>query len=166
MKGFRLLVFSFGLSVCIAGMASAKGGTTTYTSEEMGFSIKHPSSWKNANVKGGNIVVLFMGGAFNRNIQVIYDRGGEEGGRAALDRLAKILGSQKELSAEWRVVNGIRSFVQVVEWKSALGNSNALRLMAPLGDRYFLVMGVSPAGEFQKLRPLLEECVFSFKITK
>ena len=166
MKGIKSLVLSFLLLVFLAGMASAQEGTTTYTNDEIGFSIEHPASWKNANVKGGNIVVMFVGGAFNRNVQVMYNKGGEESGKAALERLAKILRTQKELSAEWKVVNGLRSFVQVVEWKSALGNSNAIRLMAPLGDHYFLMMGVSPAGEFQKLRPLLEKCVFSFKITK
>ena len=166
MKAFQSLVLSFGLLVYLSGMALAQESTTTYTNEEIGFSIEHPVSWKNAKVQGGKIVVLFMGGAFNRNVQVMYDKGDEEAGIAALERLAKILRTQKELTAEWKVINGLRSFVQVVEWKSALGNSNAIRLMAPLGDRYFLVMGVSPAGEFQKLRPLLEKCVFSFKITK
>ena len=166
MKCFQSLVLSFGLLVFLAGMASAQENTTTYTNEEVGFSIQHPASWKKVNIKGGNIIVLFTGGVFNRNVQVMYGKGGEEAGQAALERLSKILRTQKELSAEWKVVNGLRSFVQIVEWKSELGNSNAIRMMSPLGDHFFLVMGVSPAEEFQKLRPLLEKCLFSFKVTK
>ena len=162
----RAFVLSFGLLVFLAGTVSALESTTTYTNEEIGFSIEYPASWKNANIKGGNIVALFTGGAFNRSVQVMYDKGGEEAGMTALKKLSRILRTQKELSTEWKVVNGLRSFVQTVEWKSALGNSNAIRLMAPIGDNYFLVMGVSPADEFKKLGPLLEKCLFSFKVTK
>ena len=144
----------------------AEEATETYVNKSIGFSFDYPASWKNANVKGGNIVVMLTGGAINRNVQVLHDKGGEEAGIAALERLANILKTQKELTAEWREINGRRSFFQVVEWSSPLGDTRAVRLMVPDGDRYFLVMSVCPAGEFDALGPLLTKCVLSFRITE
>lgn len=140
--------------------------TTTYVNNDMGFTIEHPSSWKNTHVEGGNIVVLFMGGAMNRNIQVMYDKGGEEAGTAALQKLAEILGTQKELSAEWKDINGRRSFLQEVEWTSMIGSNWAVRLMVPKEDHFFLVMGVCPSREVDDLGPLIRQCVLSFQVTR
>jgi hypothetical protein len=109
---------------------------------------------------------MLTGGAFNRNVQVMHDKGGEKAGMATLERLAKTLKTQKEHEAEWREVNGRRSFFQVVEWSSPLGDNRAVRLMIPDGDHHFLVMGVCPAKEFDTLGPLLTKCVLSFRITK
>jgi hypothetical protein len=166
---FRFKYFAFLgfiISVVLAVGAVAKEDTQAYVHKELGFSFDYPVSWKNANVKGGNIVVMFTGGAINRNVQVIHDKGGEKAGISTLERLAKILKTQKEKIAEWRVVNGRRSFFQLVEWSSPLGDNRAVRLMVPEGDHYFLVMGVCPAGEFDTLGPLLTQCVLSFRITK
>lgn len=162
-------LFCLILSIsCVCSMVSptfCQESTKTYVNDEIGFSIEHPASWKNTKVKGGNIVVLFTGGTINRNVQVIYDKGGEQGGKAALERLAKILPNQKVKSAEWKEVNGRRSFLQVVGWQSIIGDNCAIRLMVPVEDHYFLVMGVCPAEEFATLSPLLEKCVLSFNIT-
>jgi len=152
------------ISAVLAVGVLATESTETYVNKEIGFSFEYPTSWKNANVKGGNIVVMFTGGAFNKNVQVLHDIGGEEAGKATLERLAKILKTQKELSAEWRDVNGRRSFFQVAEWSSPLGDNRAVRLMVPDGDHYFLVMGVCPAGEFDVISPLLKKCVLSFRV--
>ena len=138
--------------------------TKTYLNDNPGFSIDYPAQWNQADVSGGNIIVLFTAGAINRNLQVMHDEGGEAGGMAALERLASILQNQKMLEAEWREVNGRRSYFQVVEWSSIIGNNRAIRLMVPHQDQYFLVMGVCPAGEFSELSPLLEGCVLSFVI--
>jgi len=154
------------ISALLAVSVLATEATETYVNKSIGFSFEYPVSWKNANVKGGNIVVMFTGGAINRNVQVLHDKGGEEEGKAALERLAKILKTQKELTAEWRDVNGHRSFFQVVEWSSPLGDNRAIRLMVPDGDHYFLVMAVCPAGEFETLSPLLTKCVLSFRVTE
>jgi hypothetical protein len=158
------LILSIAFILAIGVLASAHDGTKTYVNTEIGFTMEYPASWKNTKVEGGHIVVLFTGGAINRNVQVIYDRGGEEGGKAALERLANILRTQKELSAEWKEINGRPSFLQIVEWESLIGANRAIRLMVPFDDHYFLVMSVCPAGEFEDLRPLLEKCVLSFKI--
>jgi len=138
--------------------------TNTYNNDNLGFSIDYPAQWNQSNVTGGNIVVLFTAGAINRNLQVMHDEGGEAGGMAALERLASILQNQKVFHAEWREVNGRRSYFQVVEWSSIIGDNRAIRLMVPHKDHYFLVMGVCPAGEFDELSPLLESCVLSFLI--
>ena len=163
-KGLRpvilvMLIFSMVTSLCFSE------NTQTYTNDDLGFSIDYPAQWNQTKVSGGNIVVLFTAGAINRNLQVIHDQGGEEGGLAALDKLANILQSQNVLTAEWREVNGRRSYFKVVEWSSILGNNRAIRLLVPAGDYYFLVMGICPAGEFAELSPLLESCVLSFQIT-
>jgi hypothetical protein len=162
----HLTFLGIGIFVALAAGILATEATETYVNKDLGFSLEYPASWKNANVKGGNIVVMFTGGAINRNVQVLHDKGGEEAGMASLERLAKILKTQKELTAEWRDVNGLRSFFQVVEWSSPLGNTRAVRLMVPDGDRYFLVMGVCPAGDFDALSPLLKKSVLSFRVTK
>lgn len=140
--------------------------TETYVNRDLGFSIEYPASWKNANVRGGNIVVMFTGGSINRNVQVMHDKGGEEAGKATLERLAEILKTQNELTAEWRDVHGRRAFFQVVEWSSPLGINRAVRLLVPDGDQHFLVMGVCPAGDFDALGPLLTQCVLSFRMTE
>lgn len=158
--------FGVVISVVLAVGIMATEATETYVNKGIGFSFEYPASWKNANVKGGNIVVMFTGGAINRNVQVLHDKGGEEAGKATLERLAKILKTQKELTAEWRDVNGRRAFFQVAEWSSPLGDNRALRLMVPDGDHYFLVMAVCPSGEFETLSPLLKKCVLSFRITE
>lgn len=162
-KIFRGAVLAaFALFVCV--IHCLPEDVKTYTNEDIGFSIDYPASWNPTKVTGGNIVVLFTGGAINRNLQVMHDQGGEEGGMAALERLAGILQNQNVFTAEWREVNGQRSYFQVVEWSSILGNNRAIRLMVPAGDYYFLVMGVCPAGEFAALSSLLEKCVLRFKI--
>ena len=167
--GFKLshLVFLGIVIYAVLAMGIlAEEATETYVNKSIGFSLDYPASWINANVKGGNIVVMFSGGAINRNVQVLHDKGGGEAGIASLERLAKILKTQKEQTAEWREINGRRSFFQVVEWSSPLGDNRAVRLMVPDGDQYFLVMGVCPAGEFETLGPLLTKCVLSFRITE
>ena len=148
----------------VAMLVGAQETTKVYVNDEIGFQIEYPSSWEQAKVKGGNIVVLFTGGAINRNVQVMQEEGGEQEGRARLNKLAKILPNHRELSGEWRDVNGRRAYFQTAEWTSLFGANKAIRLMVPAGDHFFLVMAVSPAGEFEKLRPTLEKCVLSFKI--
>ncbi len=160
------LILSIVFVTSITLIAFADESTKSYVNNEIGFSIEYPSSWINTKVEGGNIVVLFTGGAINRNLQVIYDKGGEEGGKATLERLANILRTQKELSAEWKEINGHRSFLQFVEWESIIGTTRAIRLMIPGNNHYFLIMGICPAGEYEDLHPLLEECILSFKFTK
>jgi hypothetical protein len=161
-----IIFLSLVMTVVLAVGVLTAEDTEAYVNEDLGFSFDYPGSWKNANVKGGNIVVMFTGGAINRNIQVLHDTGGAEAGQDALQRLAEILKTQKELTAEWRDVDGRRAFFQVVEWNSPLGDTRAVRLMVPEGDRYFLVMGVCPAGDFTALGPLLTKCVLSFRITE
>ena len=166
MKKCVFLTFMIVFVSTMAGPIYGQEKTETYVNDTIGFSIEYPATWKNAKVKGGNIVVLFLGGTFNRNVQVMYDKGGEEGGMAALEKLAGILRNQKEMVAEWKQINGQRSYYQVVEWQSPLGDSRAIRLMVPSGDNYFLVMGVCPASEFDALSPLLNKCVLSFQIAR
>ncbi len=161
----RKLILLFTFVSFMPGTVFAEEVTKTCVNKDPGFTIEYPATWKRSNIKGGNIVVLYMGGKFNRNIQVMYDKGGEEGGKAALKRIAKILRTQKELSAGWKEINGRRSFLQVVEWKSPLGVTRAIRMLVPIKDHYFLVMGVCPGVEFGSLEPLLKKCVLSFKIT-
>lgn len=162
LKSFLSLV----IMVAAAAGIWATEATETCVNKDLGFSFEYPASWKVANVKGGNIVIMFTGGVFNRNVQVMHDKGGEKAGLATLERLAKILKTQKELTAEWREVNGRRAFFQVVEWSSPLGDNRAVRLLVPDGDHHFLVMGICPAGDFNTLGPLLTKCVLSFQITK
>jgi len=164
LKFSHLIFLGMAATALLIVKISATEATETYINKDIGFSLEYPAAWKKANVKGGNIVVMFTGGAINRNVQVLHDTGGEEAGKAALERLAEILKTQKELSAEWRDIKGRRAFFQVVEWSSPLGDTRAVRLMVPEGDRYFLVMGVCPAGDYDALGPLLTECVLSFRI--
>ncbi len=155
-----LFICSMSIDLC------SSENTKAYNNDKFGFSIDYPVQWNQANVTGGNIIILFTAGAINRNLQVLFDEGGETGGMAALERLASILQNHKVFKAEWREVNGRRSYFQVVEWSSIIGNNRAVRLMVPHEDYYFLVMGVCPAGEFGELSPLLEGCVLSFKINE
>ena len=153
------------ISACLTAAVFAQDATKVHTNDEIGFSIECPASWKEGAIKGDTIAASFMGDKINKSLQVIYNKGGEKEGMANLDKLGRLL-KQTELSKEWKSVNGRRAFLQVAKWRNLLGETAAVRLMVPAGDHYFLVMGVCPGGEFETLRPLLEKCVLSFKITK
>jgi hypothetical protein len=165
MKRSLFLVLSISLVMGLANLIFSEEKTDTYANEDIGFSLEYPASWAESRVQGANIVVFFSGGAINRNVQVMYDHCGEEGGMAVLENLANILNNQRVISSEWKEVNGRRSFFQIAEWTSILGGNRAIRLMVPSGDHYFLVMGVCPAEEVGELSPLLERCILSFRIT-
>ena len=154
-----------GCTILLAAAAASAGETDVFTSKDLGFSIEYPTGWKEGTIRGETILVSFSGGTIARTLQVISDKGGEQEGMARLDKLGNLL-RQKERKAEWKTVNGRRAYVQLAEWKNIMGVNVAVRMMVPLKDRYYLVLGHCPLKEFEKLGPTLEKCVLSFKVTK